>query len=145
VAADGSFSFYQDIPNLRVSTSDNGAVVEYGELLEGEPINGFLMELAMDKTNGQALTEVVDLEMRSRKVTGMENRDKRDEILEDKIGFSYEQVGNDGWKIIYFLQSALGSPNYLRVEYTVVGMSQQETDGYSKLVSGILTSLKIYN
>jgi hypothetical protein len=147
VSADGVFSFYQEIHNLRVSPNvdGNGALVEYGELVEGEPVNGFVMEITSAQTNGQALTEVVDLERRSRKVTGMENLDKQDETMADnKFGFSYIQRGNDSSRVIYFLQGHKDFNTYVRVEYELAALTERERVSFDEVVGMVLYSLKIY-
>lgn len=152
----GAFSFYQDIPNLVVQKTDQGALLHFGEIMGEKAVNGFVMKIAGQQTNGKSLDEIVSSEM-AQKVVGATRTDKQDEgtkcyqsdnkeqcYISDKIGFSYVERGNDYWKVIYFLRNDPHATYYLRIEFAPAGSTPASQDEYGRIGGQILSSIKIY-
>jgi hypothetical protein len=145
ISSDASYSFYRNIPDLRMTLLDNGngAVLEYGEVVDGMPLSGFTLTIEGKQANGIGLEQIVDQEM-ALQVAGATRVDKNAENNGDKIGFSYLERNNEGGKVVYFFRNSTWATFYVRLEFAQAWKTQAELNDYNEIIGLIMSSLKIY-
>jgi hypothetical protein len=145
ISGDVSYSFYRNIPDLRMVPLEDGsgAILEYGEVVDGVPTSGFTLKIEGKQANGLGLEQIVDQEM-AEVITGATRVDKKDENYGDKVGFSYLERNNDGGKVIYFFRNSTWATFYVRLEFTQAWKTQAELNDYNEAIGLIMSSLKIY-
>ncbi len=143
VDANGAFSFFQEIPGLTVTAKDGVVTATYGETNADGPVNGLVIKIQEQKTNGLGLAKIVD-EKFAQKIADEENLDKRPEMFADKIGFSFVKVSDQREEINYFLQKNTQSNNYVLASYVIKAANEGDYANFEKVALEILNSLKIY-
>lgn len=139
----GYYSFYKDIPSLKVTADAAGARLFYGETNGEEPISGFVMIIEAVETNGRALETIVNADY-EHAPNGITYAGLRDEKIAEHFGYSYVAYQNSQETRHYYLQDSAPSIRYVKVSYKIGAATDSEYDYYNRMAIRVMSMLQLY-